>query len=185
MRFFQSVLTRFYRYPLFVSRCAQVGRNLSMSGKFPHITGHTRIYIGEDVRIQAGFTVSSGRTFDDPTLVLEDGVILGERVVFSVNRRVVVGAGTHIGSRCYISDNDGHPRDPEARVKGLPPAAEDILPVSIGRNVRIGSGTYVTKGVTIGDGAGIAMKSVVSYDILPGAFVAGNPARPVIGQGPG
>ncbi|MGA8029518.1 MAG: acyltransferase [Bryobacteraceae bacterium] len=153
-----------------------------MSGKFPHVTGHTRIYIGNNVRIQAGFTVSSGRTFDDPTLVLEDGVVLGERVVFSINKRVVVGAGTHIGSRCYISDNDGHPRDPEARVKGLPPAPEDILPISIGHNVRIGSGTYVTKGVSIGDGASVAMKSVVSYDIAPGAFVAGNPARPMPGR---
>lgn len=183
VRMIQSTLTRFYRYPLFVSRCARVGQNLNISEGFPQITGHTRIYIGNDVRIRARCAVFSGRTFDEPALVLEDGVVVGDRVAFSVNKRVVVGAGTQIGSRCYISDNDGHPRDPEARIKGVPPGPEDILPVVIGRNVQIGSDTYITKGVTIGDGAAIAMKSVVLFNVAAGSSVAGSPARPIVRKG--
>jgi acetyltransferase-like isoleucine patch superfamily enzyme len=176
----QAMLTRLYRYPLFVSRCAQVGDNLVINEGFPQVTGHTRIYIGNNVCIRARCGIFSGRTFDDPTLVLEDGVLVGERVAFSVNKRVVVGAGTHIGSGCYISDNDGHPRDPEARMKGVPPGPDDILPIVIGRNVQIGPDTYITKGVTVGDGAAIARKSVVLFDVAAGTCVAGNPARQVI-----
>lgn len=157
-----------------------MGSNLLIKEGFPQITGHTRIYIGDNVRIHARCGVFSGRTFDDPTLVLEDGVVVGERVALSVNKRVVVGAGTHIGCGCYISDNDGHPRDPEARIKGVPPGPEDILPIVIGRNVQIGPDTYITKGVTIGDGAAIARKSVVLFDVPAGSFVSGNPARPVV-----
>ena len=47
----------------------------------------------------------------------------------------------------------------------------------IGQNCYIGSGSSVKNGVSIGDGVMVGMASNVTRDVLPGATVAGNPAR--------
>ena len=47
----------------------------------------------------------------------------------------------------------------------------------IGNDVWIGMEAIVMPGVTIGDGAIVAAKSVVTHDVPPYAVVAGNPAR--------
>ena len=54
-------------------------------------------------------------------------------------------------------------------------------PVVIGDFVWIGANVSIVPGVTIGEGAVVAMSAVVTRDVPPGAVVAGNPAR-VIGQ---
>jgi acetyltransferase-like isoleucine patch superfamily enzyme len=53
--------------------------------------------------------------------------------------------------------------------------------VIIGNDVWFGFGATVLSGVTIGDGAAIGAKAVVTKDVEPYAIVAGNPAR-VIGK---
>ena len=50
-------------------------------------------------------------------------------------------------------------------------------PVKIGDNVWIGARACVVPGVTIGEGAVIAMGSVVTKDVPPCAVVGGNPAK--------
>ncbi len=47
---------------------------------------------------------------------------------------------------------------------------------TIGNDVWIGHGAYISAGVTIGDGAIVAAHSVVTKDVPPYAVVAGNPA---------
>lgn len=51
--------------------------------------------------------------------------------------------------------------------------------VSIGHDVWLGSQAMILSGVSIGDGAVIAARAVVSRDVAPYAIVAGNPAREV------
>ena len=51
--------------------------------------------------------------------------------------------------------------------------------VSIGNDVWIGTEAFILSGVTIGDGAVIAARSVVTRDVPPYSIVAGNPARQV------
>lgn len=51
--------------------------------------------------------------------------------------------------------------------------------VSIGNDVWLASGCTILSGVTIGDGAVVAARSVVSRDVQPYSIVAGNPARHV------
>jgi len=152
------------------------GKNFRLDS-IPHILGHTRIHIGDDVKFFGTIGIVSGRTLDDPTLVLGDRVSLGDRVGFSANRRLTVGDDVVIGASSFLSDNDGHPKDPEGRLKGLPPPPEEILAVAIGRNVKIGYGSIVTKGVTIGEHAIIQPKSIVTSDIPPYSIAGGNPAR--------
>lgn len=52
-------------------------------------------------------------------------------------------------------------------------------PIKIGNKVWIGFDCLILKGVTIGEGAVIAAKSVVTKDVPPYTLVAGNPAKVV------
>jgi acetyltransferase-like isoleucine patch superfamily enzyme len=171
-----NAVTALYRTPLFRARCESSGRNLVVE-RLPQVLGHARIFIGNDVRIAGIVGIFSGRTLDDPKLTIGDGVTIAGQVTFSVNREVVVEDGVSIGAMCSLADNDGHPRAAEQRIRDVAPAAEDIAPIRICRNVRLGYGSYVLKGVTIGEGAVIRARSVVTTDIPPHTQVGGNPAR--------
>ncbi|MBW2039433.1 MAG: CatB-related O-acetyltransferase [Deltaproteobacteria bacterium] len=60
------------------------------------------------------------------------------------------------------------------RVSGLPYTKGDVV---IGNDVWIGRDALIISGITIGNGAVIAARSVVTEDVLPYSIVAGNPAR--------
>jgi virginiamycin A acetyltransferase len=49
----------------------------------------------------------------------------------------------------------------------------------IGNDVWIGYGATIMAGVTIGDGAIIATKAVVTKDVAPYSIVGGNPAKEI------
>ena len=49
--------------------------------------------------------------------------------------------------------------------------------VSIGNDVWIGDGALILSGVSVGDGAVIGARAVVTKDVAPYEIVAGNPAR--------
>lgn len=51
--------------------------------------------------------------------------------------------------------------------------------VEIGDEVMIGANSLILPGVRIGNQAVVAAGSVVTRDVPPGAFVGGNPARPL------
>lgn len=64
---------------------------------------------------------------------------------------------------------------PEAKkVEGHPHSKGDIV---IGNDVWAGYGTTILSGVTIGDGAVIGAKSLVTKNVEPYTIVAGNPAK--------
>lgn len=51
--------------------------------------------------------------------------------------------------------------------------------INIGKNVWIGQYATIMPGVSIGDGAVVAMYSVVTRDVPAGVVVSGQPARPI------
>lgn len=51
--------------------------------------------------------------------------------------------------------------------------------VTIGNDVWLASGCTILSGVTVGDGAVVAARTVVTRDVPPYAIVAGNPARQI------
>lgn len=61
-----------------------------------------------------------------------------------------------------------------AHTDGHPAPGRDV---TIGNDVWIGAEAVVLDGVTIGDGAAVATRSVVTKDVRPYAIVGGNPAR--------
>ena len=50
-------------------------------------------------------------------------------------------------------------------------------PIHIGNRVWIGAGAIITRGVTIGDGAVIAARAVVTKDVEENTIVGGVPAK--------
>jgi acetyltransferase-like isoleucine patch superfamily enzyme len=171
-------LTVTYRAPMFKSQCAQVGRRLYLE-QIPYLYGGPVLRIGDDVKISGSFAVLAGRTFDRPEVILHDNVFIGHGVVMQVAQRIEVEEGAALAGGCYVTDNDAHPTDIEARLRSEPVAADQVQPVRIGRYAWVGRGSYVMKGVTIGEFAIVGVGSVVVSDIPPFSVALGNPARVV------
>jgi acetyltransferase-like isoleucine patch superfamily enzyme len=174
---YRAVLTVCYRNPVFQSKCASFGRNVVVQGKLPFVSGHVQIEIGNDVVLGGNLTILSGALFEKPRLILKDRASLGWNVTLVVNREIVIEEDARIPHDCRISDSDGHPREADLRRANLPPSLKQVLPVRICRDVWLGNGSHVMKGVTIGEGAIIGANSVVISNIPPYALALGNPAE--------
>lgn len=169
----------FYYEPLFRGRCESVGKRFSVV-KMPFVKGHTKIYIGDDVRIWGKVDIFSGRTFDDPKLILRNRISIGHGSNFHVNKEVLIEDDVFIAGGVSIRDTDAHPRNVTDRIAGLPPGPEEIRPIRICKNVWIGNHSCILKGVTIGEGAIVGAGSVVMTDVPAHSVAMGNPARVVM-----
>ncbi|MTH61834.1 type B chloramphenicol O-acetyltransferase [Paracoccus litorisediminis] len=122
-----------------------------------------------------------GHSFDDCAryLLQDEGV-----------DRLVIGSFCSIGSGAafIMGGNQGHRNDwistfpfywmPE--VPAFAGAANGFLPAGdtvIGNDVWIGAEAIIMPGVSIGDGAVIGTRAVVTRDVAPYAIFAGNPAK--------
>jgi acetyltransferase-like isoleucine patch superfamily enzyme len=106
---------------------------------------------------------------------------LGERCVIAAHERVEIGAGARLGDEVVLIDFDHDVRDVErpVREQGLVTA-----PVVIGERAAVGTAAGVLRGVTVGAGARIGVRAVVTHDVPAGARAEGVPARvePQTGQ---
>lgn len=173
---FRSVLILFYYNPLFQSRCASFGRQVSIDGMV-FVTGPVDIHVGDRVKFGGKVSIFSGRLFEHPQLVMKNGSGVGWGTTIAVNKEVILEEDVIVSYNCNISDTDGHPREADLRAAGQPPKLSDIRPVHIGRRAWIGNGSYVMKGVTIGEGAIIGANSVVVSNIPAYSLAMGNPAE--------
>ncbi|MFA5844983.1 MAG: acyltransferase [Coriobacteriia bacterium] len=111
-------------------------------------------------------------------IVVGDNVGMSGVSIHCRSTSVTIGDGTMIAANVLISDSDGHALwPPETRRTN--PGLDLDAPVTIGRDVWIGTRAMVLKGVTIGDGAVIAAGAVVTADVEPNTVVAGVPAKVV------
>lgn len=86
---------------------------------------------------------------------------------------VTIGDGTILASRVVIlSSSHAYKQNELLPYSG----ADELLPVQIGKGCWLGWGALIKPGITIGDGAIIAMGSVVTKNVEAGQVVAGNPA---------
>ncbi|MFD2646657.1 type B chloramphenicol O-acetyltransferase [Devosia albogilva] len=124
-----------------------------------------------------------GHSFDDCAryLMTEPGV-----------DRLIIGSFCSIGSGAafIMAGNQGHRNDwistfPFAFVPDAPefaPAANAFQPAGdtlIGHDVWIGSEAIIMPGITVGDGAVIGTRALVTKDVEPYTIVGGNPAKPI------
>lgn len=132
-------------------------------GARAEVRDRVRLGIDEGGLRASSFTLGAG------SVVLSDTHI-------DCSAPVTIGRGTHIGRRCQIFT---HAHDTSRRDVPVLDAPVVSRPVSIGDDVMIYSDVVILPGVTIGDGAVVAIRSVVTRDVAPNAIVAGSPARQV------
>lgn len=156
-------------------------------------TPEDRIYltVGESCFLNAAFI------FEAKT----GAVTLGDRCYIGANSSILCRNGVNLGSDVTIAwdvmiyDHDSHSmdwRDRAAMVQlfyeryGNPDCFDRLdwsnvrsAPIVIQDRVWIGFGATILKGVTIGEGAVVAARSVVTRDVEPYTVVAGNPARTI------
>lgn len=122
---------------------------------------------GREVAIQPPFFCDYGTN-----------ITLGDRIFFNFNCVVLDVAPVTIGSDVLFGPavqiyTATHPLDHQVRRQML----ESALPITIGSDVWVGGGAIILPGVTIGARSVIGAGSVVTRDIPPGVFAAGNPCR--------
>ena len=143
-------------------RAAILGEILGEMGEGPRIQGPIAFHYGKHTKIGRNFFGNFNLTIQD------DGeVTIGDRCNFGPNVTIVTPI---------------HPMVPEERNALLGPDGKPkrlcyAKPVHIGSDVWLGANVVVCPGVTIGDGCVIGAGAVVTRDIPPRTFAAGNPCR--------
>jgi galactoside O-acetyltransferase len=132
-----------------------------------------------------------------------EGIIeIGERTFINGGTNLISRTSINIGNDvtiawgCYIYDHNAHSLEWQERQKDLIIQIENYRenrnmvlnkdwstvktkPITIKDKVWIGFDCLIFKGVTVGEGAIIGAKSVVTKDVEPWTVVAGNPAKVV------
>lgn len=106
------------------------------------------------------------------------GVFIGDHVAFDLNHSdlITLDDYAHITGGCRLLC---HQRDLKNYRKGDNAASfgYSIKPIHVGKGVMVGMMTFITPGVTIGDGAIIGGGSVVTKDIPAWTVASGRPAK--------
>jgi maltose O-acetyltransferase len=125
------------------------------------------------------FGAGGGDVWMQPPFFCDYGtnISLGKRVFFNFNCVVLdvcevrIGDFTLFGPSAQIYTAT-HPLDPVLRR-----TQESGKPVTIGSDVWVGGAAVICPGVTIGSRTVIGAGSIVTRDIPPSVFAAGNPCR--------
>jgi acetyltransferase-like isoleucine patch superfamily enzyme len=154
-------------------------------GDAPRLDGEPTIHNYGRIELGARFHLASrpvqSHLVSWGLLEIGDDVTIGHGAAIAAARQVLIGDRTRIGPFLVLMDTDFHGERaksgaPQQKTSSAVGAEAGYAPVTIGRDVKIGSHVTVLRGTTIGDGAEIAAGSVVSGTIPPGALAQGVPA---------
>jgi acetyltransferase-like isoleucine patch superfamily enzyme len=139
--------------------------------------GHFRI--GEYTAIEGNVAIDV-----EGELAIGANSFVGLGTIIVAAERILIGEDCLIAAYTTIRDQDHVIEDPSTpyRKQGRVSA-----PITIGRNVWIGTKATILRGVTIGDNSVIGANSVVTRDVDSNCVVVGNPAKVVrrLGLGEG
>jgi virginiamycin A acetyltransferase len=120
---------------------------------------------------------SIGRfTYGDPLIKRwskAETISIGSFCSFACNVTILLG-GNHRTD--WVTTYPFSKIIPDVNIEGHPSTKGTVV---IGNDVWIGTGALILSGVTIGDGAVIAARSVVATNVEPYSIVAGNPAKEI------
>jgi putative colanic acid biosynthesis acetyltransferase WcaF len=96
---------------------------------------------------------------------------IGKQCVLDARGEITIGRDVNISSHAQLQTAKHLIDDPDFM--------HDYSPIAIGDRAWIAEGAMVLGGVTIGEGAVVAARAVVSKDVAPFTVVGGVPARPI------
>jgi putative colanic acid biosynthesis acetyltransferase WcaF len=96
---------------------------------------------------------------------------IGQHCVLDARGEITIGRDVNISSHVQLQTAKHLIDDPYF--------THDYSPIAIGDRVWIAEGAMVLGGVTIGEGAVVAAKAVVTKDVAPFTVVGGVPAQPI------
>jgi acetyltransferase-like isoleucine patch superfamily enzyme len=151
----------------------RAGRNVALGRRVQlEVLPGALLVIGDGCRIgdRSRIVVQQGR------VELGAGVWLGERCTIVAHTGITIGAGARLEDGAVLVDFDHVVDDVELPIRAQPLIA---TPIAIGERARIGLGSGVLRGVTVGADAIVGPHAVVTRDVAPGMTVGGVPARPI------
>jgi galactoside O-acetyltransferase len=159
-----------------------VGRDSKVRRLRVRCTQVDRISVGEQSIVEAAMVTDRSPA----TIEIGSRTFIGRSLLVAAER-ITVGSDVLISWDVTIVDHDSHALDFERRrsdvvdwARGIKDwSAVPVAPVTIGDRAWIGFGATILKGITIGEGAVVAAKSVVTKDVAPWTLVGGNPAREI------
>jgi acetyltransferase-like isoleucine patch superfamily enzyme len=173
------LLSKIYYEPLFRLQCEQAGEGLLLHEDMPKIIGNLSISLGKRLTLSGAQVWVAAGSGPRKTLLVGDDCSIGHGVELTVGEHIRIGDHVRIANHVALSGYDGHPLDPLARARNEPPSTDRSGAIVVGDYAWIGDGAVLLKGVTIGRGAIVASRAVVTKDVPELAVVAGNPARVV------
>jgi acetyltransferase-like isoleucine patch superfamily enzyme len=128
------------------------------------------VSLGDGSRVGAGcrFHVGAGAAVS-----IAAGAALGERCVVACHERIAIRRDARLGDEVVLIDFDHELRDVERPVRQQPLVT---APVVIGERALVEDAAGVLRGVTVGAGARVRVRAVVTHDVAPGTVVEGVPA---------
>jgi virginiamycin A acetyltransferase len=154
------------------------------------LAAHPRVAFLSNLDLPPNVTVGAYSYYDDPAgtqafldnilyhfAFLGDRLVIGKFCALATGVRILMNGGNHRldAPSTYPFVIFGGAWAADAPAGRFPNRGDTV----IGNDVWLGYDATILPGVTIGDGAVVAAKSVVSADVPPYAIVAGNPARVV------
>jgi acetyltransferase-like isoleucine patch superfamily enzyme len=162
---------------LTMSKNAQIINNgylkLGLDNHFLPSTQPCRLTMAENSKLVINGTVNIAKgafieVQKNANLELNDNVPINANVLIVATNSIKIGERTGIGWDVEICDTAFHQIGDDPNI---------TAPIQIGSHVLITSHCRIMKGVKIGDGAVIAMGSIVTRDIPPGCLAGGVPAK--------
>lgn len=148
-----------------------IGKDCIIGGSFIIENGSAKIIIGNATTLGAGSMVVAG----DAGIYIGNHVVMSFGVTFYNTNSHSLDVGERhldlVNTLEYLRGNSN-----SRKINWTKIASKDIV---VKDNVWIGFGATILKGVTIGEGAIVGAKSVVTHDVEPWTVVAGNPAKTV------
>ena len=145
------------------------------------ILGEQFISIGKEFRSGHHFRIEAisnrGAQSFSPSIEIGDNVTVEDFCHIGCVEKIIIGSGTMIASRVYISDHN-HGNISADDLNHVP-AKRPLFskPVVVGRNVWLGEGCCILPGVVLGDNVIVGANAVVTHSFPDNSVVAGVPAR--------
>jgi acetyltransferase-like isoleucine patch superfamily enzyme len=197
---FQAVysLLGLFRIPALIRKILEEERRQLW---FSRVTAEENVVFGPDSMVQAKLgkranIIIGGNTIIDGELLVHDyggKITIGNNTYVGKGSRIWSGESVKVGSRVFIAhnvnitDTNSHQISAKERaedyqrriVQGKPfeKGSIETASVEIGDDAWINFNVGILKGVKIGEGAIIGAGSMVTKDIPPYTFAAGNPIR--------